>query len=146
MGRRRLKDKQRKVDFICQRLPLEVPLLGPGYESTHMVVTLERDVNFDYFWANIHGERRRSWQNLNIMSFIFFEKYGNGVPKYTQTNRIFLYVVPVDITYEIAAGPKPMMWLTWLYQQCHLQRHPLMDVNLLRLVRKYISCQPQRPP
>lgn len=140
MGRRRLKDRNRRLEFIRQRLPLEVPLFGPGYGLTNLVVTLETDAKFCYFWANIHGERRSAWQNWRVLSQIYFEKYGNGMPRYTRANRLYMYVVPVDIAYEIAAGPKPMMWLVWLSGRCHLQRHPLMDVNLLRLIRKYISC------
>jgi len=130
MGRRRLQDNYWKVIFIRERLPLEVPLFEPGYEPTNLVVTLEKDAAFCYFWTNIHGQRMRSWQNWSVLSHIYFEKYGDGMPRYTRANRLYMYVVPVDIAYKIAAGPKPMMWLVWFYRQGHLQKHPLMDVNL----------------
>lgn len=138
MGRRRLKDRHRKGDFIYERLPFEVPLFNPGYEPTNLVVTLEEGPYEHLIQAKIPGYSGGvSYTMMYPKKCFIFERHIPGSPK--QANRLYMYVVPVEVAYQIAAGPKPMMWLVWLYGRCHLQRHPFMDVNLLRLVRNYVT-------
>jgi len=134
MHKPRLRDRMR--DLIRPQLPLEVPLFKPGFEPTHKTVILDKSPTSYDFWANIPDYGVTSdWRSSERC--VVFEQYGPG-GNCSSENRLFLYVIPVELIYKIAIGPKPVSWLGWWWLLYRLNQHPLMDTNLLYVIKSYM--------
>lgn len=135
---------QCQVDFVCQRLPLEIPISGKTIKLNYcegQVYNYQQKSNMYKFVSSLN---KTYFMNTNgnpagLKDQDLWLENRNGVwfrdnQQLLQDEEIFY--IPWDLVVAMAQNPKPMV--IWLTRLPLFIQHPLCETRLLSIVQFYI--------